>query len=65
MPSARAKAAFLSTRPHTISGRQGSLIEWMSSSSSAASTKGRSARARRSSTESRGPNSVASSQTRL
>ncbi len=39
-PSSRASAAFLSSVPHTISGRQGSLIEWMSSSRSAASTKG-------------------------
>ena len=45
--------------------RHGSLMLWMSSTISASSTKGRSSRARRSSEESRGPDSTASSQTRL
>ena len=55
----------LSLFAHTMIGRQGSCIECRSSRKSAASTNLRSSRALRSSTESRGPFSTSSAQTRL
>ena len=65
-PSARASGTLLSVMPQIVSaGAPGSCIECRSSSTSAASTKGASSRARRNSTESRGPRSTASSQTRF
>jgi hypothetical protein len=54
-----------SSGPQIITGGLGSSIEWMSSRKSASSTKGRRARARRSSTLSRGPSSTAGVHTLL
>ena len=65
IPTSKAKRMPLSSGPQIITGGLGSSIEWMSSRKSAASTKGRSWRARRSSALSRVPSSTAGVQTRL
>ncbi len=65
MATSNANRIPLSRGPQIITGGLGSSIEWMSSRKSAASTNGRSSRARRSSVLSRGPSSVGAFQTRL
>ena len=63
--TSKAKRMPLSSGPQIITGGLGSSIEWMSRRKSAASTNGRSSRARRSSMLSRGPSSVGAFHTRL
>src|SRR5258706_2757021 len=65
MPTSNAKRIPFSRGPQIITGGLGSSIEWMSRRKSAASTSGRSRRARRSSVESRPPASVCGVHTRL